>query len=37
MKYTVQNSGYNNTQVVEGYMELNIENIKEIIYINVTE
>lgn len=37
MEYKIEKTGYNNTQVVEGYMELSIDNIKEPIYIDVIE
>lgn len=37
MKFSILNSGYNNTQIVEGYVELIIENFEDIVYINVCE
>jgi hypothetical protein len=37
MKYKIESSGYLNTQVVEGYIELAIESLETPVYIDVAE
>jgi hypothetical protein len=37
MDYEVTNTGYNNTQISQGYLELTINDIDEIVLIDVTE